>query len=99
HRWLDGALGTPLAIETGVTRTTATLRLEPDDVLLFFSDGLVERRGELLDVGLARLAAVAGEHAGESVQQLADAVLLELLPEGATDDVVLVVKSLPAEPH
>ena len=99
HRWLDGALGAPLAVETGVARDTAVMHLDPDDVLLLFSDGLVERRGELLDVGLARLAAVAHEHVGESVQHMADAVLLELLPEGATDDVVLVVKSLPAEPR
>lgn len=97
-RWLDDAGGAPLTIDSG-PRVNATLRLHADDVIVCYSDGLVERRGESLDLGLARLADAALRHRGSSVQHLADALLRELIPDGAADDVVLVVKSLPAERH
>jgi hypothetical protein len=95
--WLDDGLGAPLGVEPGRRRTVAERQLSPDDVVLFYSDGLIERRGESLDTGLARLAAVAQEHHGQRVQAIADRVLLELIPDGSTDDVVLVVKVLPAD--
>jgi serine phosphatase RsbU (regulator of sigma subunit) len=94
--WLDDAGGAPLAVDNG-PRVNATRRLHADDVIVCYSDGLVERRGESLDVGLARLADAALRYTGSSVQHLADALLRELIPDGAADDVVLVVKSLPAE--
>jgi GAF domain-containing protein len=44
----------------GPAATVATdLFLEPGELLLAYTDGLIERRGEHLDVGLARLAANA----------------------------------------
>jgi serine phosphatase RsbU (regulator of sigma subunit) len=39
-------------------RHTATIALEPGGVLAMYTDGLVERRNEPLDDGLARLTAV-----------------------------------------
>lgn len=98
-RWLDGGLGTPLGVDPGRRRATAEQQLAPEDVVLFYSDGLVERRGESLDDGLARLAGIALAHHGERVQAMADHVLQELLPNGSTDDVVLVVKALPVDGH
>ncbi len=96
-RWLDEGLGPPLAIEAGGRRCSAEARLTPDDVIVFYSDGLIERRGEPLDVGLDRLSTAVRAHHGTRVQQMADAVLRDLLPDGAVDDVVLVVKVLPAD--
>jgi hypothetical protein len=93
--WLDGSRGAPLTIDTG-ERMNATRQLHADDVIILYSDGLIERRGESLDVGLQRLADAAQLHRGSSVQHLADALLSELIPDGAEDDVVLVVKTLPA---
>ena len=46
--------GCPLAIDGG-ERTNAVHPVEHGDVVVLFSDGLVERRGESLDDGLARL--------------------------------------------
>lgn len=97
--WLDDGLGPPIAMLAGEHRPTAEAQLAPDDVIVLYSDGLIERRGESLDVGLGRLADVAQAHHGSSVQQMADAVLHDLLPDGAADDVVLVVKVLPADGH
>jgi PAS domain-containing protein len=64
HRRLDGdvvQLGDlpthpPLGVSAVRLRPPHVVRLAPGDVAVLFSDGLVERRGEDLDVGLARLA-------------------------------------------
>ncbi|MFF6773478.1 SpoIIE family protein phosphatase [Streptomyces sp. NPDC012637] len=64
--------------------------LEPGDTLLFYTDGLVERRHEGLGPGLARLLAVAGRLADrESPELLVDALLGTAL--GDTDDDTSVV--------
>ena len=36
-------------------RSSTTITLAPDSVVAFYTDGLIERRGESLDVGLERL--------------------------------------------
>ncbi|WMX44351.1 PP2C family protein-serine/threonine phosphatase [Streptomyces roseicoloratus] len=64
--------------------------LEPGDTLLFYTDGLVERRHDGLGPGLARLLAVAGRLADrESPELLVDALLGTAL--GDTDDDTSVV--------
>ncbi|MFI5683214.1 SpoIIE family protein phosphatase [Streptomyces sp. NPDC051636] len=59
---------------------------------MLYTDGLIERRHEDIDVGPARLADVLGRHRAADPEDLADAVLRELLPrEAATDDTALVI--------
>ncbi len=70
--------------------------LEPGASLLLFSDGAVERRGEIIDSGLARLAAVAAEEA-RGPQQLCDALPGRLFGDDAPrDDVVFLAARRPA---
>ena len=57
---------------------------------MLYTDGLVERRGELLDVGLERLREAAAEFAGLPSEQLCDA-LLDRLGTDPQDDVALIV--------
>ena len=45
----------PLGVDATKLRPLWTLTVEPGERLLLFTDGLVERRGEDLDIGLARL--------------------------------------------
>ncbi|MFC5138848.1 SpoIIE family protein phosphatase [Actinomycetospora rhizophila] len=62
-RWIDVAPGAPLG--TGAPVPTPTVaRLDPGDVLVLYTDGLVERPGHPLDEGLEALArtAVAAGH-------------------------------------
>jgi serine phosphatase RsbU (regulator of sigma subunit) len=64
----------------------------PSDALIFYSDGLVERRGESLDIGLRRLSeAVAGGPPQASA--LCDHVLGTMLPAAIAvrDDVTALV--------
>jgi anti-sigma regulatory factor (Ser/Thr protein kinase) len=94
-RVLDVAGSPPLGVP-GVRREQARLCVEPGNVLVFFTDGLVEDRRTGLDVGLPALTA-AGRRladAGLDVEEFADA-LLELGAQDGTrpDDVcVLVVR-------
>ena len=45
----------PLGTQRRIVVSEEEVQLEPDDLLVLYTDGLVERRGEDLDVGLARL--------------------------------------------
>jgi serine phosphatase RsbU (regulator of sigma subunit) len=67
-----------------------TVELPPGAVLLGFSDGLVERRGEDLDVGLARLAAAATGGDGRPLEDTLDRLLDRLTDPGGTDDTVVL---------
>ena len=52
-------IGLPVGVRRETTYCETTTSLPPRGTLLFYTDGLIERRGESLDVGLARLAAAA----------------------------------------
>ncbi|MFI0216228.1 PP2C family protein-serine/threonine phosphatase [Streptomyces lydicus] len=90
---LDGATDPPLgARPEHVDRPEARVSFTDDAVLVLYTDGLIERRREDIDVGLARLAGSLARHRGADAETLADALLAELLPPGgATDDTALVV--------
>jgi hypothetical protein len=91
--WLDQALDCPLAAGEP-ERREARLDVRPDDLLVLYTDGLVERRGEVLDVGLRRLADAALKNRGEPVELVADRLIDELVGVTAGDDVALVVKRI-----
>jgi serine phosphatase RsbU (regulator of sigma subunit) len=76
-------------------RPQATVPFVPGSTLVLYTDGLIERRGEDIDVGLARLAAALTDHSALDEEHLADALLSDLIaPEGASDDTALVVVRL-----
>ncbi|MCT9079764.1 SpoIIE family protein phosphatase [Streptomyces fulvoviolaceus] len=65
-RYLDRPGGMLLGASASPPFEEAECRLEPGDRLMLYTDGLVERPTEGLDLGLARLAeAVAAHHADE----------------------------------
>jgi anti-sigma regulatory factor (Ser/Thr protein kinase) len=93
--YLQGGRGAPLAALAGLEFSEARASIGPGATLILYSDGVVERRGEPLDAGLARLAAAAPEAAGADPETLADHLLQRALPEGSPqDDVALLVVSL-----
>ena len=55
-----------------------------------YTDGLVERRGEDIDVGIDRLVAAAAAVADQPLEKLVDSVLADLCPDAPDDDVVLL---------
>jgi serine phosphatase RsbU (regulator of sigma subunit) len=92
--WLDQGLSTPLAVGDS-SRPEAVLSVQQGDVLVLYTDGLIERRGESLDAGFARLAASATRSIDETVQQIADRLIGELVNDEPRDDIALVVKRIP----
>jgi serine phosphatase RsbU (regulator of sigma subunit) len=68
----------------------AELELPASGTLLAFTDGLVERRGEVIDAGLTRLGTVAGAADGMRLEAFVDEVMRSLTADGGKDDTVLV---------
>lgn len=52
---LEVASDHPVGVPGGLRRRTTTVTVPPGGLLCFYTDGLVDRRGSSLDVGLARL--------------------------------------------
>lgn len=88
--WLDDETGVPLGCgQDHHPRETSTV-LRAGDLVVLYSDGLVERRGESLDVGLRRLAdAVAS--GPDDPEQLCGHLLDQMLGTSRSDDVVLMI--------
>ena len=70
---------------------TAQQHLPAGSLLLLYTDGLIERPGETLDQGFARLQEAAAYRADLSVGEFCDELLDRMAPLGGyTDDVVLL---------
>jgi PAS domain S-box-containing protein len=82
-----------LGHDPDTARTDHTRVLQPGSTVLFYSDGLVERRGASIDEGLAWLRDVVARCTGLGLEQLCDAVLIELA-DGLEDDVALMAVRL-----
>jgi hypothetical protein len=95
-QFLDQATDPPLAARPQhAPRVQAVTAFREGAVLVLYTDGLIERRREDIDTGLARLADSLARHRAEEPEALADAVLDDLLPPGgATDDTALVIVRL-----
>ncbi len=75
-------------------RQAVTLEIAPGSVFFFYTDGLIERRGQLLDDGLARLCQVVTAGPPETVVAAVMAALVG--NEAARDDIaVLMIRCRP----
>ncbi|MFD4573557.1 PP2C family protein-serine/threonine phosphatase [Streptomyces sp. NPDC058417] len=94
--FLDQATDPPLAARPAhVPRPQAHVGFTEGATLILYTDGLIERRTEDIDTGLARLADSLARHRDSAPEDLADLLLEELLPpSGTTDDTALVVVRL-----
>ncbi|WAL70184.1 SpoIIE family protein phosphatase [Kitasatospora sp. YST-16] len=94
--FLDRATDPPLGARPEFAgRPQARTAFAEGSVLVLYTDGLVERRREDIDVGLGRLARSLARHRRAGPGPLADALLADLVPPtGLTDDTALVVLCL-----
>jgi serine phosphatase RsbU (regulator of sigma subunit) len=83
-----------LGIDHAAERIESSISLDRGSTVLLYTDGLVERRGQSLDEGLARLRQTLTEVADLELDALCDAVLARLLPDHPEDDVALVAVRL-----
>ncbi|MEU1036257.1 SpoIIE family protein phosphatase [Streptomyces mirabilis] len=93
---LDQATDPPLgARPEHVPRPQTTTTYTPGDTLILYTDGLIERRDEDIDVGLTRLTTTLATCTEYGAEHLADALLARLdLTSGADDDIAMVVVRL-----
>jgi serine phosphatase RsbU (regulator of sigma subunit) len=81
-------VGLPIGVDRHASYTSATVTVGSHATLLAFTDGLVERRGESIDVGLRRLRDHAtSNHA--TLDELLTRVVSNLRQDGADDDTAI----------
>ncbi len=83
-----------LGIDPDSPRRTSSTVLPRGSTVLLYTDGLVERRGQSLDEGVAALVTALGECEDYSLDELCDSVVARLLPDEPEDDVALVAVRL-----
>ena len=87
--------GPPLGVAAGVSYVTSGVDLEPGDRIVLYTDGLIERRGESLTVGIERLERSVDDSRSMEPQRCTEFLSGDLSPR--EDDVaVLLVEIAPA---
>lgn len=82
--FIQSEVGVPIGVSTKARYASTAVAAPPAATLLAFTDGLVERRGESIDAGLARLERAATSHPA-ALDDLLDR-LVEDLRTGQGDD-------------
>jgi GAF domain-containing protein len=93
-RWLETEASPLVGLAPDLPRPEGEAHLAPGSTLLFYTDGLVERRGEDIDDGLARLARSASARRHLPAGRLVDAILDDVLVGQLKDDVALLAVRL-----
>ena len=85
-----------LGLEPRASRDETMVTLKRGSTLLLYTDGLVERRGELIDAGIERLTEVLAGLVleGHPLEELCDELLHRMLPDKPDDDVAIVAVRL-----
>lgn len=88
-RFVPAHIGPPIGFELGTSgRRSVDLDVPPGTLIVLYTDGLVERRGQDLDVGLERLRQIVSPMGPESACNRVMATMVGYQP--ATDDIALV---------
>ena len=88
-RYVSTHIGVPIGVRGPGPYGSVSITVAPETTLLAFTDGLVERRGEALDVGLDRLRETATRTNG-SIDDLLLELTASLTPEGPSDDIAIL---------
>nr|WP_202515821.1 SpoIIE family protein phosphatase [Streptomyces sp. SID161] len=95
-RFLDRPGGMLLGATAAPVYESLELRLAPGDRLLLYTDGLVERPGEGIDAGFARLGEAVRAH-GHGESGSLDALLATMLADERRDDVCVLDIRVPLD--
>lgn len=87
--FVEAVPGAPVGVAGTVQYVPLTVQVPPGASVLAYTDGLVERRGENIDVGLGRLRDVAAQRA-DAPDALLDRVVTMLAGDATSDDIALL---------
>jgi serine phosphatase RsbU (regulator of sigma subunit) len=87
--FVDVAIGPPIGTVSDATYASTSIDVPAGSTLLAFTDGLVERRGEIVDVGLESLRQSAIRTDRPLDRVLSD-VIDELTSNGSDDDIAIL---------
>jgi serine phosphatase RsbU (regulator of sigma subunit) len=88
-RYVDIEAGPPIGVKSSAPYRSTSFSVPVQATLLAFTDGLVERRGEHLDIGLERLRQSAMSEDRGPGSMLAR-VITDLIPKGSDDDTAIL---------
>ncbi|MCL2089919.1 MAG: SpoIIE family protein phosphatase [Micrococcales bacterium] len=94
--YLNEGRGPMIGFGQNASRAGATVGLQPGDVLVYYTDGLVEHRGRNMRDGLDVLARVVRDATGPDAARIGEE-MLSRLARHAEDDIAVVVVRVPAE--
>ena len=92
--YLTERTGPPLALSAARYYESSSTTLQLGDRVLMFTDGLVERRREHIDIGLARLAKIAKDYSALQPKEFVDALAASVTDR--FDDLALLCVELVA---
>ena len=81
-----------LGVPGGGSRTDHVVSLPVGGTLLLYTDGLVERRGEVVDDGLARLVVIAETLSTHDLEEFCDALIQRMGYDGDDDMALLALR-------
>jgi serine phosphatase RsbU (regulator of sigma subunit) len=90
NRYLRLDANVPIGVERKSDYRETAFSVGPHSTLVAFTDGLVERRGEILDTGLARLREATGTRR-LPLDEMVAMLIREVASEGHEDDTAIVV--------
>ena len=91
HHLLDDPGRPPLGFVSEEAPRVHERRLGPGDLLVLYTDGVVERRGEAIDEGFRRLGVVAESLSDLDPAEFSDALVEALVPGEQADDLAVLV--------
>ena len=83
-------IGPPLGVRSETARSSTVVPLLEGGVMVLYTDGLIERRGESLDVGMERLRGVLNTHRADSAEAVCRRLTRAMVEHGVQDDVAIV---------
>jgi serine phosphatase RsbU (regulator of sigma subunit) len=86
--FVESEVGVPIGVRSGARYTSTSIDTPRAATLVAFTDGLVERRGESIDEGLARLRRAASSN-HVSLDDLVGRLIEDLRLDGGEDDTAI----------
>ncbi|HYL52937.1 MAG TPA: PP2C family protein-serine/threonine phosphatase [Acidimicrobiia bacterium] len=88
-QFIRTTIGVPIGVRPDAHYDEVTTTLPLRATIFMYTDGLVERRGEVLDVGLQRLADAAVTN-GSPLDEVLGEMVARTIPQGSDDDAALI---------